>query len=176
MWNPKLLPAARRVAAPVQLIDVMPTVLDLLGLPAPNLIQGQSLKPLARGQAFQRRGPVMSSRFAHPAAQPTGPVLENRTNSFALIDEKWKLIYRDNAKESGIARVELFDRATDRVERNNVAAQRPRELERLMGEVGQWIAAQKQIRAVLGRGAKSTMDQQTIEHLRSLGYLGGSPQ
>jgi hypothetical protein len=45
-----------------------------------------------------------------------------------------------------------------------------------MGEVGQWIAAQKQIRAVLGRGAKSTLDQQTIEHLRSLGYLGGSPQ
>jgi arylsulfatase A-like enzyme len=28
MWNPKLLPVSRRVTEPVQLIDVMPTVLD----------------------------------------------------------------------------------------------------------------------------------------------------
>src|SRR6185369_6882611 len=54
MWNPKLLPTARRVKEPVQLIDIMPTVLDLLGLPPPNLIQGQSLAPLARGQTFRR--------------------------------------------------------------------------------------------------------------------------
>jgi arylsulfatase A-like enzyme len=176
MWNPKLLPSARRVADPVQLIDVMPTVLDLLGLCAPNLIQGQSLVPLARGQAFRRRGPVMTSRFAHPGAEANGPVVENRTNSFGLIDSKWKLIYRDKAKESGINRVELYDRASDRAEKNNLAAQRPREVERMMAETGQWIEAQKKIRAVLGRGGKSTLDQQTIEQLRSLGYLGGSPQ
>ena len=176
MWNPKLLPKVRRVSEPVQLIDVMPTVLDLLGLPAPSLIQGQSLAPLSRGQAFRRRSPVMTSRFAHPGADVNGPVLENRTNSFGLIDSKWKLIYRDKAKESGINRVELYDRASDRAEKNNLAAQRPREVERLMAEIGQWIDAQKQIRAVLGRGEKSTLDQQTIEQLRSLGYLGGSPQ
>jgi arylsulfatase A-like enzyme len=176
MWNPKLLPAARRVAEPVQLIDVMPTVLDLLGLRAPTLIQGQSLLPLARGQAFRRRAPVMTSRFAHPGAQATGPVVENRTNSFALIDSKWKLIYRDNAKEVGINRVELFDRSSDRAETKNIAAQRPRDVERMMEEVGKWIGAQKQIRAVLGSTGKSVLDQQTIEQLRSLGYLGGSPQ
>jgi arylsulfatase A-like enzyme len=176
MWNPKLLPAARRIAEPVQLIDVMPTILDLLGLRAPNLIQGQSLAPLARGQAFGRRGPVMTSRFAHPGAEANGPVAENRTNSFGFVDAKWKLIYRDKAKESGINRVELYDRASDRTERNNVAQQRPREVERMMAEIGKWIEAQKQIRAMLGRGGKSTLDQQTIEQLRSLGYLGGSPQ
>ena len=38
------------------------------------------------------------------------------------------------------------------------------------------LEAQKKIRAVLGRGAKSTLDAQTIEQLRSLGYLGGSRQ
>ncbi len=176
MWNPKLLPAARRVKEPVQLIDVMPTILDLLSLPAPNLIQGQSLAPLARGQAFRRRGPVMTSRFAHPGAEANGPVAENRTNSFGFIDAKWKLIYRDKAKESGINRVELYDRVADRAEKNNLSAQRPREVERMMAEIGQWMDAQKQIRAVLGRGARSTLDQQTIEQLRSLGYLGGSPQ
>ena len=75
----------------------------------------------------------MTSRFAHPGAQANGPVVENRTNSFGLIDSKWKLIYRDNAKETGINRVELYDRTSDRTEKTNVAAQHPREVERMMG-------------------------------------------
>jgi arylsulfatase A-like enzyme len=176
MWNPKMFPAARRVGEPVQLIDVMPTVLDVLGLKQPAIVQGQSLAELARGRAFQRRGIVMSSRFAHPAAQPNGPVKENQTNSFALLDAKWKLIYRDRAKEVGINRVELYDRAADRTERRNVSSQNAGEVERRMTEVGKWIDAQKQLRQALGRGAGSTLDQKTIEHLRSLGYLGGTRQ
>jgi arylsulfatase A-like enzyme len=43
---PGLVPAGRRVAAPVGLIDVAPTVLDLLGLPPPSWTQGRSLVPL----------------------------------------------------------------------------------------------------------------------------------
>jgi hypothetical protein len=76
----------------------------------------------------------------------------------------------------GLNRVELYDRVTDRAERKNVAAQHPREVERLMTEVGHWIDAQNKIRVVLGHGGKSTLDRQTIEQLRSLGYLGGSSQ
>ena len=33
--------------------------------------------------------------------------------------------------------------------------------------------AEKQIKSFLGRGAKATMDQKTLEQLRSLGYIGG---
>ena len=174
MWNPKLLPAPRRLSAPVQLIDVMPTVLDLLGLRIPPLVEGSSLAPLAKGQPLRRRTPVVASRFAHPGARPDGPVRENRTGSFAMIEPKWTLIYRD--KDVGIPRLELYDRVADRKEQNNVAARHPREVDRMMAELSQWIAAQKKIRTVLGHGGKSTMDQRTLEQLRSLGYLGGSPQ
>jgi len=38
--------AGRRVADPVRSIDVMPTVLDALGLPSPDVAQGASLLPL----------------------------------------------------------------------------------------------------------------------------------
>jgi hypothetical protein len=119
---------------------------------------------------------VMTSRFAHPGAQPDGPIRENRTDTFALIDAKWKLIYRDKAAKAGLNRVELYDRVADRAERRNVAAQHPREVERMMTEVGNWINAQNKVRVVLGHGAKSTLDRQTIEQLRSLGYLGGASQ
>lgn len=173
MWNPKLIPTARRVAEPVQLIDVMPTVLDLLGLKIPDVVQGQSLAPFAKGQLFQRRGPVMMSRYAHPHAKPNGFVPENRTDTVALLDGGWKLIYRDKAKEVGMNKVELYDRRTDRGEAKNVAGEHPQEVSRMMTEIGKWLDAEKQIKSFLGRGAKATMDQKTLEQLRSLGYIGG---
>jgi arylsulfatase A-like enzyme len=175
MWNPKLLPAPRRVAEPVQLIDVMPTVLDLLGVKAPEMIQGQSLASLARGRPFHRRTPVMTSRYAHPQANPHGPVPENRINTFAVVSAGWKLIYREKGKDVGLNRVELYDRRTDRIETKNVAATHPQEVEGMMTELGKWLDAQKRIRAVLGKGARSVLDQQTLDQLRSLGYLGGKP-
>ena len=174
MWNPKLFPTARRIADPVQLIDVMPTILDALGLPAPRFAEGQSVLPLARGRPFKRRTPVMTSRFAHPGAQPDGAVRENRTDTFALVDSKWKLIYRDKARQVGMNRVELYDRLADRAEAKNVAGQYPKEVERLMTQIGQWINAQNRLRVVLGHGGTTMLDQQTIQQLRSLGYLGGT--
>jgi hypothetical protein len=54
-----------------------------------------------------------------------------------------------------------------------VAAQNPQRVERMVTDIGQWMEKQKQIRSVLGRGAKATVEQETLEKLRSLGYLGG---
>jgi len=171
MWSPRLFPKARRVSEPVQLIDVMPTVLDIAGLKTPELVEGQSLVPLARGEAFHRRGLVISSRFA--AVRPMGLVPENATDSFAIIDAKWKFIYRNKAQKAGIKKVELYDRAADRAEKHDVAEQHPREVEERMSALVQWIDAQNKVRAILGHTGTSPMDQRTIEQLRSLGYLGG---
>lgn len=173
MWNPKLIPVSGRIHEPVQLIDVMPTVLDLLGVPIPGVVEGQSLAPFAKGQSFQRRGPVMTSRFADPAAKKIGFVPENRVDAVALLDADWKLIYREKGKEVGVSRVELFDRRSDRGDTQNIAAQNPQQTGRMMTEIGKWMDAQKQIRRILGEGGKATLDRQTLEQLRSLGYLGG---
>ncbi|MCP5117090.1 MAG: sulfatase, partial [bacterium] len=79
MWNPKLIPAPARIAEPVQLIDVMPTVLDLLGVQPTGVVQGQSLTPLIRGESFDRKGAVMASRLAQKASPPPGGgIPENR--------------------------------------------------------------------------------------------------
>lgn len=173
MWNPRLLPVPRRVDEPVQLIDIMPTVLDLLSLKTPNIVEGQSLTPLIKGRPFHRRSPVMTSRFAHPNAKPNGVLPENRINTFAVVEANWKLIYREKGKDVGLNRVELYDRRSDRAETHNVADAYPQDVERMMSELGKWLDAQKQIRAVLGKGAPSMLDRQVLDQLRSLGYLGG---
>ena len=47
--------SARRVAAPVQHIDLVPTILDLVGAPMPPGLHGRSLKPLLDGTGTLRR-------------------------------------------------------------------------------------------------------------------------
>jgi arylsulfatase A-like enzyme len=173
MWSPKLIPKPRRVAEPVQLIDVMPTILGLLGLGIPDVVQGQSLAALAKGEPFRRRGMVMTSRFAHPEAKVAAAIPENRIDTVAMLDADWKFIYREQAREAGMREVELYDRRTDRRETRNVAAEHPQQVGRMRSEAVRWMEAQKQIRSALGQGAKAPLDQQTLEKLRSLGYLGG---
>ncbi|MDQ2774046.1 MAG: sulfatase-like hydrolase/transferase [Acidobacteriota bacterium] len=171
MWNPTLFPKPRRVSEPVQLIDVMPTVLDLLSLKTPSVAEGQSLVPLARGRAFKRRGLVVCSRLALPGAQ--GPVPENSTDSFGLIDSHWKFIYRKNAAKAGIKKVQLYDRTTDRAEKHDVADQHPDEVEKDIATLVEWIDAQNKLRAIVGHTGTSQLDERTLERLRSLGYIGG---
>lgn len=170
--NPKLI-APRRISAPVQLIDVMPTVLDLLGLAIPAAVEGQSLEPLLKGRPFQRRGPVVTSRFAHPYSQHDELAPENHIDSFALLDANWKLIYREKAKQAGMNRVELYDRRADRGDTQDVAGTNPRQVDRMMTELGGWIDAQKRIRSTLGGSGKAAVDRRTLDRLRTLGYLGG---
>ena len=40
----------------------------------------------------------------------------------------------------------------------------------------QWIEAQDKIRAVIGHSGTSKLDSQTLQQMRSLGYLGGPSQ
>jgi hypothetical protein len=114
----------------------------------------------------------MTSRYASPLAH--GLVPENGTDTVALLDANWKLIYRDKAKEVGLNKIELYDRRSDRDDTKNIAAQHPQEVDRMMTEIGKWMEAEKQLKSSLSRGPKATLDQQTIDRLRSLGYLGGN--
>ncbi len=172
MWSPNLFPHPRSISEPVQLIDVMPTILDLLALKTPPVAEGQSLLPLARGQAFKRRGLVVASRFA--AVRPEGLVPENSTDSFAIIDANWKFIYRNKAAKAGIKKVELYDRKTDRAEQHDVSAGHPADVEKDIAALVQWIDAQNKIRNIIGHTGTTPLDRKTLERLRSLGYLGGS--
>jgi arylsulfatase A-like enzyme len=47
--------AGHRVSTPVSLVDVMPTILELLGLPVPTEVQGRSLREALEGRAVPLR-------------------------------------------------------------------------------------------------------------------------
>ena len=163
----------RRVNVPVQLIDVMPTILELTGAPPAPHMQGQSLVPLLRGQPFRRASPIYSTKLALPRARPGGGVPENLTDTIARIDGNTKLLYRSQAARAGLKEVELYDRRADPGDRTNIAEQRGAAAAAGKAEVLRWLEAQNAARKQLGPAGQSRIDSQNLERLRSLGYLGG---
>jgi len=177
MWNPRLLPRGKRIPEPVGLVDIMPTILDLVGVEANGLMQGRSLLPLIRGEASWAGRPVMAARLPERTPPPPGGgIPENRTTTIAWVDADWKLIYRPDGESAGLPRIELYDRRADRAERHNLAGRRPDVVQRLVAEVQRWWQAQEQVRELLGPARQTTLDPAAIERLRSLGYIGpGTP-
>jgi choline-sulfatase len=173
-WNPRLLPTPRRISEPVQLIDIMPTVLEMVDIKIPDGTQGQSLFPLLKGQPFTRNAPVIASKLALPKAKEGGGVPENLTDSFARIEGRWKFIYRAQAGRAHLKQAELYDRNADPGDRNDLAPHQKETTGKLTHQVAEWVDVQKQIRKQLGPGGTSKIDARTLERLRSLGYVGGA--
>jgi hypothetical protein len=81
IW-PGHIEGGRRIADQVSMIDVMPTILELCGLPAAEVAQGRSLVPLLRGEALEPR-PVILDEFR--VDEPTGAYVGN----LDVVDGKW---------------------------------------------------------------------------------------
>ena len=88
------------VSAPVSLLDLYPTLLDLAGLPPNATLEGQSLTPLLRDPHRQRTVSMTYQRDNH-----------------AVRSNRWRYIrYADGTEE-------LYDHANDPDELSNLAAQ-----------------------------------------------------
>ena len=72
LWAPGRVPKGLKIEEPVQLIDVLPTLVTMSGLPVPEGAQGQSLGPLlgAAGPAWKRRPPDLREAADGPAGLP----------------------------------------------------------------------------------------------------------
>lgn len=84
---PAGIEGGRRIAQPVSMLDLLPTVLDLADLPPPELQQGRSLVPLLEGEdegagTWQGRALVLEQVQAWPE---TGEMVGH----IELIDGRW---------------------------------------------------------------------------------------
>jgi arylsulfatase A-like enzyme len=81
VW-PGHIEGGRRYSEPVSMIDVLPTILDLVGLPAPEVLQGRSLAPFLRGEELPARELVFDEFRVDEA---TGEMIGN----IELVDGRW---------------------------------------------------------------------------------------
>ncbi len=105
---------ALRLKQPVQHVDVLPTLLDALGLPPPAAMEGDSLLGrIARAGGSAPAGPRRVFSYLH---------LEGAAR-VSLIDGDWKLI--QHRAGDHLIHPQLFDLSHDPLERTNLAGQRP---------------------------------------------------
>ena len=159
LWWPRGIPGGVRIAQPVSALDILPTILELLGEPAPPGLAGRSLVPLwtaaAAGAASAERRPVFLE-LAPP-----------KHFLWAVVDGDRKLI----VDPSSAAPPELYDLAADPGERANLAAHLPGEVERLRGLLRAW--ARQNPRAPDQR-TRDRQDESLRQELEALGYLGST--
>jgi arylsulfatase A-like enzyme/predicted Zn-dependent protease len=151
-------PAGRRVQARVGTVDVMPTILEFLGIKAPPGLQGRSLVPLMRSRDDGRR------EEASYYAETLSPRLSYGWGELRVLFEgPYKYVYGP--------RPEMFDLSRDPAEEHDLSKERPAETQRM----------EKILSAFLSKNASQTAgeavreaDDVTRERLAALGYLSPS--
>ncbi len=128
LWAPGKVPVAQS-SAMVTLVDVLPTVLEVLGLPEAEGIDGRSLMPLARGETTSHRDQVMLSEATWQAAR-------------GVRTPEWKYIKFMQSTIYGRDGVELYDLAEDPDEQHNVADDHPEVVARMGAQLQHWLSAQ----------------------------------
>jgi len=110
---PGRLPEGRRIGQQVRILDVVPTVLEVLGIRPWTHLEGASLMPLITGEGEVEPGgaSLLPSRFAYSESMLYG------TEKKSLTAYPWKFIY-DTVTEEEM----LFDLAGDPGEQANAIA------------------------------------------------------
>jgi tetratricopeptide (TPR) repeat protein len=137
-----------RVAQPVQHIDLVPTILDLVGMSVPPDLHGRSLRPVLERKEL--RASLIYSESLY------GRYHFGWSELMALTEDRYRFIHAP--------REELYDLATDRTERHNVAAARP-----------QTTAAMRAALASIAQTARvnrpAATDTEQLKRLAALGYV-----
>jgi arylsulfatase A-like enzyme len=157
---PGRLPAGRVVGAPVALLDLLPTILELADVPVPPPARGSSL--LARIDDDGEEGPPV---FMESGGYEPWQLSVRRG--------AWKLVHlrapedRDWMKRREL---ELYDIARDPDETNDVAGLHPDVVRDLQLRLDEWLRTTPEYRGSEEKPLES-LDPEAQEMLEALGYV-----
>jgi arylsulfatase A-like enzyme len=164
LWSPVILSHSMRISTNVELVDIMPTIIDFAlireSYTVPEM-EGQSLLNLMEGKV-----PKNDRIYSY----------EPDLGAIAIRDSEWKFIYSPKGIGYGIARSDtndwLFNLKADSRETQNLATQSIETAGRLRGDVLGWLKAQKEKNPErLAQPLQIGLDETTKEQLKALGYI-----
>jgi len=168
---PNVLPAGKRVRRLASLIDVMPTLLEQLRLSSGENLQGTSLIDHVSGTLPDV--PLMQFAEATKAG----------LRQYAIFADVTKLIVTaipprrlpDGTMSKDEARHQLFNIGTDPEEMYDVGPQYPKQVEQLGDLMFEVVTRNAKTKPEVVATHKP-VEQETIEQLQSLGYVGGEEE
>ena len=158
VYIPGLKNPGRVIKKVVSQVDLMPTILDLLGLPIPEQVQGRSLKDLILGK--------------EPDAPEGEAFLESH---FPFLHYGWSELYSlvtFQYKYIQAPKPELYDLSKDPRELKNIAQENPKLVKELDYKLEQIKQSSRSEIAQLAKG-RVKLDDETRRQLLALGYLTG---
>jgi arylsulfatase A-like enzyme len=170
VW-PGHIAAGQRFSEPVSMIDVLPTVLDLVDLPLPEVLQGQSLAPLLLGEAGWEPRPIILDQFT----------VDHETGEFSgmieVIDGWWGASLELNPdpdlpedRQRPVPLL-LFDLWSDPSALRSLHEERPDLVEKYTTFLeAQWEAHQALAQHFTPSG-EVTLTAEQLQTLRALGYI-----
>jgi arylsulfatase A-like enzyme len=151
LWGPSELPAGRRIGSLARTIDVLPTALDWLGVPAPSDLAGRSLLPLLKGPA-----------------DSTPPTAYGESIEFARVfaGTPLRFLRRGNWKYIHQPEPELYDLARDPGEQQNLVSSQPDRVAALRKELETLLRT-----ATAATDAATDVAPEERQRLAALGYV-----
>ncbi|MCH7764990.1 MAG: sulfatase-like hydrolase/transferase, partial [Acidobacteria bacterium] len=170
VW-PGHIVGGQRFSHPVSMIDVLPTILDLTGLPMPEVMQGQSLAPLLLGKEGWEPRPVIFDEFN--VDRNTGEF----RGSIEVIDGRWGASLEINPdperppEQQRPVPLLLYDLWNDPFCLRSLHEEQPD----LVEKYTQFLEAQWEAHRALAqhftRSGETLLTPEQMETLRSLGYV-----
>jgi arylsulfatase A-like enzyme/Flp pilus assembly protein TadD len=154
LWGPLGLPRGKRIDTMVRGTDIAPTVLDWLGLPPLEGVQGVSLAPLIRGEFWEHDLTGYGESIEAFAVFGASPLRYVRVG-------RWKYIHK--------VVPELYDVLSDTSEVHDRASLEPEIVERLRERLRELLAEAPSL-----GGAEVAIDPEVLAQLDALGYVGSS--
>ena len=149
-----------RVASAVRTVDLMPTVLDLVGLRGPGDLPGVSLAGLMRGRSDGRDLPALAELDQW-----------DRNALESLQEGRWKYMRRQLEGDAWEER--LYDLEADPGEARDVAADHPDVAAQLRQKLERMRRAARKLGEEYGRAGDLQLSGGETGSIEGLGYVGG---
>lgn len=159
VWGTRV-PSGQEVQAPVENVDLFPTLLDLCDIPLPGDLHGRSLVPLLEGSPPEDWREFVFCYGSHNL-------------SVRHAESSWKLVLPHGLRSEATGRKpELFRLSDDPYERNDLSAENPEIVAWLVAEAGAWMDRHPTVSSMKGRMSELNKQgrDQLAEKLRALGY------
>jgi choline-sulfatase len=145
-----------RIPAEVRTIDIVPTLLQLIGAPPAKKVDGVSLVPLLTHPSRQGPRYAYSESMSPPMQYGWSALYSLRTRAYKYIDAP---------------KPELYDLKADPDEEENLIAQLPQVAKQLRQEL---TKMREGMSAERPETQEANIDEETLRRLASLGYIGGT--